>query len=184
MVLASGSGTLLDSLLVACARPGYPGNVVGVVSDKEDALALVKARRAGVPVVTVAPSCFADRGAWNQAMVKALQAFQPDLVVSAGFMRILGPAVLRAFPKIINTHPSLLPAFPGAHAVRDALAAGVAVTGCTVHYIDEGVDTGPIIAQRQIKIAAGISQVALHEQIKTMERSLLVEVVAQLLAAD
>src|SRR4051794_23799618 len=117
---------------------------------------------------------------WDRALGAAIAAYEPDLVVSAGFMKIVGSAVLAAFGgRLVNTHPALLPAFPGAHAVRDALAAGVAVTGSTVHLIDAGVDTGPVLAQREVPVQPGDDEASLHERIKTVERQLLVETVAQ-----
>ncbi len=181
VVLVSGSGTLLQALLDACADRHYPAEVVGVVSDNPAAAGLGRARAAGVPGVAVALSDHPDRGAWDLALRDALEAFEPDWVVSAGFMRILGPAVLAAFPlRIVNTHPALLPSFPGAHAVRDALAYGVRVTGSTLHLVDEGVDTGPIIDQRPVVVEADDDEASLHERIKVVERALLVDVVRRM----
>ena len=181
VVLVSGSGTLLQALLDACADRHYPAEVVGVVSDNPAATGLGRARSAGVPDVAVALSDHPDRGAWDLALRDALEAFEPDWVVSAGFMRILGPAVLAAFPlRIVNTHPALLPSFPGAHAVRDALAYGVRVTGSTLHLVDEGVDTGPIIDQRPVAVEADDDEASLHERIKVVERALLVDVVRRM----
>lgn len=181
VVLVSGSGTLLQALLDACADRHYPAEVVGVVSDNPAATGLGRARAAGVPDVAVALSDHPDRGAWDLALRDALEAFEPDWVVSAGFMRILGPAVLAAFPlRIVNTHPALLPSFPGAHAVRDALAYGVRVTGSTLHLVDEGVDTGPIIDQRPVAVEADDDEASLHERIKVVERALLVDVVRRM----
>ncbi len=149
VVLISGSGTLLQALLDASADPHYPAEVVGVLADSPDAAGLQRARSAGVPAMPVALAGYPDRAAWDDALRDALESFEPDWVVSAGFMRILGPGVLSAFPmRVVNTHPALLPSFPGAHAVRDALAHGVRVTGSTIHLVDEGVDTGPIVDQR------------------------------------
>lgn len=181
VVLVSGSGTLLQALLDACADRHYPAEVVGVVSDNPAAAGLGRARAAGVPGVAVALSDHPDRGAWDLALRDALEAFEPDWVVSAGFMRILGPAALAAFPlRIVNTHPALLPSFPGAHAVRDALAYGVRVTGSTLHLVDEGVDTGPIIDQRPVVVEADDDEASLHERIKVVERALLVDVVRRM----
>jgi phosphoribosylglycinamide formyltransferase-1 len=123
---------------------------------------------------------FGDRPAWDAALTAAVAAHQPDLVVSAGFMKILGPAFLAAFPRTINTHPALLPAFPGANAVRDALAAGVEVTGATVHYVDAGVDTGEVIAQVEVPVEPGDTEGSLHERIKVAERRMLVETVERM----
>lgn len=180
VVLASGSGTLLQAFLDA-AVDGYPARVVAVGSDRE-CEALERARRAGVPVFVVAPGDHPDRAAWDAALADAVSEFEPALVVSAGFMRILGAAFLARFAgRTVNTHPALLPSFPGAHAVRDALAYGVRVTGSTVHLVDAGVDTGPILAQEAVAIRVDDDEDALHERIKTVERRLLVEVVAAVL---
>jgi phosphoribosylglycinamide formyltransferase-1 len=130
----------------------------------------------GIATFALPPRDFPTREAWNDAMVVEVASWRPDLVVSAGFMRILGPAFVDAFPgRIINTHPALLPSFPGAHAVRDALAHGVKVTGCTVHVVDHGVDTGPILAQRAVDVLIDDDESTLHERIKEQERILLVE---------
>ncbi len=143
VVLVSGAGSNLAALLAAHDDAAYGARVVGVVSDKADAGGLDLAREAGVAAVVVAPGDFADRAAWNEAVAQAVDVFRPDLVVLAGFMRILGPAFVGRFAgRTLNTHPALLPSFPGAHGVRDALAYGVRVTGCTVHVVDDGVDTG------------------------------------------
>ena len=183
VVLASGAGTTLAALLAAHERPDYPARVVGVVSDQPEAAALDRARAAGVPTAVVALADFPDRAAWNEAVAAAVDVFSPDLVVLAGFMRILGaPFVERYAGRAVNTHPSLLPAFPGAHAVRDALAHGVKVTGCTVHLVDSGLDTGPILAQAAVPVASDDDEDALHERIKTVERDLLVDTVARLVA--
>ena len=180
MVLASGSGTLLQALLDS----SFVGpSIAGVGSDVADCGALVRARASGVPTFCVSPSSFATRDEWNAALLEELEALSPSLIVSAGFMRLIGPSVLARFPgQIINTHPALLPAFPGAHGVRDALAYGVTVTGCTVHFVDAGVDTGEIIAQRAVSVLPDDTEASLHERIKTQERSLLVEVLLRFLA--
>jgi phosphoribosylglycinamide formyltransferase-1 len=134
-----------------------------------------------VPTAVVAPADFPDRAGWDVGMAQAVGVFAPGLVVSAGFMRILGGAFVERFAgRVINTHPALLPAFPGAHAVRDALAHGVRVTGVTVHVVDDGVDTGPIIAQRAVDIAPDDDEASLHERIKVVERELLVDVVGRI----
>jgi phosphoribosylglycinamide formyltransferase-1 len=181
VVLLSGSGTLLQSLLDA-TRGGDAGfAVVAVVSDRADAYGLVRAREAGLPTAVVALGDFPDRATWNVAVERAVRTFRPDLVVLAGFMRILGEPVLSAYGgRIINTHPALLPAFPGAHAVRDALAHGVKVTGCSVIIVDAGTDTGPIVAQRAVDVLDGDDETALHERIKVIERELLVDVVGRM----
>jgi formyltetrahydrofolate-dependent phosphoribosylglycinamide formyltransferase len=182
-VLLSGTGSLCASLLAAADDPAYPAAVVAVGSDRA-ADGLEHARRRGVPTFVCALTDHPDRGTWDRALAAELAAVEPDLVVSAGFMKIVGPAVLDAFGgRLINTHPALLPAFPGAHAVRDALAAGVPVTGATVHVVDAGVDTGPVLAQREVAVLPGDDEQRLHERIKDVERELLVQTVAQLLTA-
>jgi phosphoribosylglycinamide formyltransferase-1 len=179
-VLLSGTGSLCAALLAATDDPDYPAAVVAVGSDR-DAAGLEHARRRGLPTFVCAVPDHPDRGAWDRALAARLESFAPDLVVSAGFMKIVGPAVLEAFGgRLINTHPALLPAFPGAHAVRDALAAGVTVTGATVHVVDGGVDTGPVLAQRKVDVRPGDDEARLHERIKDVERELLVQTVAQL----
>lgn len=178
VVLASGSGTLLQALLDA---PDV--DVVGLVTDVADCTAVERARSASVPVTAVPLADHPSRAAWDVAIADAIGAFAPTWVVSAGFMRILGSAVLTVFPgRIINSHPSLLPHFPGAHAVADALAARVATTGCTVHVVDAGVDTGPVLAQVRVEVAPGDDVASLHERIKQQERRLLVDVVRGLCA--
>ena len=175
VVLASGTGSLFEALLDARADDYV---VEALITDVPTAGALSIARNAGVEVRVVDPSNFADREEWDEALTASIQEFKPSLVVSAGFMRILGHDTLHAFPnRIINTHPALLPAFPGAHAVRDALAAGVTETGCTVHVVDAGVDTGPVIVQETVPVFPDDNEAVLHERIKTVERRLLVDVV-------
>jgi formyltetrahydrofolate-dependent phosphoribosylglycinamide formyltransferase len=182
-VLLSGTGSLCAALLAATDDPGYPAAVVAVGSDR-DAAGLEHARRRGLPTFVCAVPDHRDRAAWDRALAAELAAFEPDIVVSAGFMKIVGPAVLEAFGgRLINTHPALLPSFPGAHAVRDALAAGVPVTGATVHLVDAGVDTGPVLAQREVAVLPGDDEARLHERIKDVERELLVQTVAQLMPA-
>ena len=175
VVLASGTGTLLQALLDARGRA--PLAVEALVSDRAGAPALERAAAAGVPTSVLAPADAPDRAAWDARLAAALVALEPDLVVCAGFMRVLGPAVLEALGgRIVNTHPSLLPAFPGGRAVRDALEHGVRVTGCTAHLVDAGVDTGPVLAQRAVEVLDGDDEAALHERIKVAERRMLVDV--------
>lgn len=172
VVLASGTGTLLQSLLDSHLGP----LIVAVGSDQPQAQALQRADAAGVATFVVPMT--RDRVAWNGQLLEALEQFEPDLIVSAGFMRILGPSVVQAYrDRIVNTHPALLPAFPGAHAVRDALAAGVTETGSTIHLVDEGVDTGPILAQEAVPVLPGDDEASLHARIKVVECRLLVQVV-------
>lgn len=183
VVLVSGAGTNLAALLAAHDAPGFPARVVAVVSDRADARALEVARAAGVATMVVAPADFPDRAAWDAGLARAVEVARPAWVVCAGFMRILGPGFLDRFAgRVINTHPALLPAFPGAHAVRDALAHGVRVTGCTVHVVDAGVDTGPILAQRAVDVSPDDDETALHERIKAVERELIVDTVARVAA--
>ena len=177
VVLASGTGSLLAALLDA-ARGDWPGRVVAVGVDR-DCPATQIAQDVGVPTFTVRLADHADRAAWDTALTESTAAHEPDLVVSAGFMKILGPQFLGRFPgRVVNTHPALLPAFPGAHAVPDALAYGVKVTGTTVHLVDAGVDTGPILAQEPVAVRDDDDVDSLHERIKIVERRLLVDVVA------
>ncbi|MGV0577433.1 phosphoribosylglycinamide formyltransferase [Mycolicibacterium elephantis] len=179
VVLASGTGSLLASLLAA-AVGDYPARVVAVGTDRECA-ALQVAASSSVPTFTVALREYPDRAAWDAALTEATAAYEPDLIVSAGFMKILGPQFLSRFPgRVVNTHPALLPAFPGAHAVPDALAYGVKVTGCSVHLVDAGTDTGPVLAQEAVPVFDDDDEATLHERIKVVERRLLVDVVEAL----
>ena len=177
VVLASGTGSLLASLLDA-AVGDYPARVVAVGVDR-DCRAVEIAVAASLPTFTVRLPDYPDRAAWDAALTEAAAAHSPDLVVSAGFMKILGQRFLSRFcGRILNTHPTLLPAFPGAHGVTEALAYGVKVTGCTVHLVDAGTDTGPILAQQPIPVLDDDDDETLHERIKVTERRLLVDVVA------
>ncbi|MCK8677200.1 phosphoribosylglycinamide formyltransferase [Streptomyces lichenis] len=183
VVLVSGSGTNLQALLDAIAADpeGYGARVVAVGADRGAITGLERAERAGLPTFTVRVGDYPSREEWDRALTEAVAAYQPDLVVSAGFMKIVGKAFLERFGgRTVNTHPALLPSFPGAHGVRDALAYGAKVTGCTVHFVDDGVDTGPIIAQGVVEVRDEDDEAALHERIKEVERSLLVEVVGRL----
>ncbi|HEY9391061.1 MAG TPA: phosphoribosylglycinamide formyltransferase [Mycobacteriales bacterium] len=181
VVLVSGTGTNLQALLDACADPGFGAVVVAVGADRDGVPALDRAHRAGVPTFVVRLADHPDRSDWDRAMAGAVAAHQPDLVVSAGFMKILGPDFLSRFEgRCVNTHPALLPAFPGANAVRQALSHGVKVTGCTVHVIDRGVDTGPILAQAAVPVLDGDDEHSLHERIKSVERTLLVQTVRRM----
>lgn len=180
VVLVSGGGSNLAALLEAQRDPAWGARVVGVVSDRAGVGALEIARAAGVATAVVAPRDFPDREAWDRGVAHAVGVFEPAWVVTAGFMRILGAPFLDRFAhRVINTHPALLPSFPGAHGVRDALAHGVRVTGCTVHLVDAGVDTGPILAQRAVEVLPGDDEATLHERIKVAERALLVDVVGR-----
>jgi len=184
VVLLSGTGSLCAALLAAAADPAYPAEVVAVGSDRAGAAGLAHARERGVETFVQVLGDHPDRAAWDRALAEELTARRPDWVVSAGFMKLLGPAVLGAFPgRVLNTHPALLPAFPGAHAVRDALAAGVTTTGATVHLVDAGLDTGPVLAQRPVPVLPGDDEARLHERIKTVERELLVQTLGDLVVA-
>lgn len=181
VVLVSGAGSNLAALLAAHDDAAYGARVVGVVSDNPGAGGLDVARAAGIPTAVVAPLDFADRASWDRGLAEAVGVFRPELLVSAGFMRILGADFLARFPaRILNTHPALLPSFPGAHGVRDALAYGVKVTGCTLHVVDAGVDTGPIVAQEAVVIEPEDDEASLHERIKVAERALLVDWVGRI----
>lgn len=177
VVLASGTGSLLQSLLAA-AVGDYPARVVAVGTDRECRAEAIAAE-AGLPSFRVRVGEYPDRTAWDAALTAATAAHRPDLIVSAGFMKILGATFLNRFPgRVVNTHPALLPSFPGAHAVPDALAYGVKVTGATVHLVDAGVDTGPVLAQQAVEVLVGDDEQSLHERIKVVERRLLVDVLA------
>jgi phosphoribosylglycinamide formyltransferase-1 len=179
VVLVSGAGTNLQALLEASADPAYGVEIVAVGADRDDIEALGRASKFDVPTFVVRVQDHADRGNWDRELSAQTARYAPDLVVSAGFMKLLGPEFLGRFP-VVNTHPALLPAFPGAHAVRDALAYGVTLTGCTVHWVDDGVDTGPVIAQAVVPVHGDDDEATLHERIKSVERDLLVDVVGRL----
>lgn len=179
VVLVSGTGTLLQALIDATADPVYGVRIAAVGSDRPGIEGLARAERAGLPTFVERVEDHTDRDAWDRALAARIATYEPMFVVSAGFMRILGPCVLAACT-VINTHPALLPAFAGAHGVRDALAYGVRVTGCTCHVVDAGVDTGPIIEQRAVVVEPGDDEASLHERIKVVERDMLVEVVRRM----
>jgi phosphoribosylglycinamide formyltransferase 1 len=177
VVLISGTGSNLLALLKAADHPLYPVRILAVGSDGA-AEGLAHADLYGVPTFVIEPTRFSDVEAWSKKLQETIEHFDPDLIVLAGFMRILPPSFIERFgPNIINTHPSLLPMFPGAHAVRDALAAGARETGVTIHVVDSGVDTGPIIEQKTITVFPADDVASLHERIKVEERKLLVDTV-------
>lgn len=181
VVLISGSGSNMEALVEASRRGDVPGEVVAVVADR-DCLGLGIADGYDIETVKLEPDGFASREEWNAALRDRIATFDPDLVVSAGFMRILSPTFVTAFEgRLINLHPSLLPAFPGAHAVREALEARVKETGTTVHFIDNEVDHGPIIAQERVEIEADDTEESLHERIKEREHELLPRICKDLL---
>jgi len=173
VVLASGAGTLFEALAIRADEIGI--EIVGLVTDAKVA-ACDRAAALNIPV-TVIPMTV-DRIAWDQSLATELSSLKPELIISAGFMKILGQEVLASYMgRIINTHPALLPLFPGAHAVRDALQAGVSETGATVHFVDAGIDTGQVIMQQQVMVEPDDTEALLHERIKVVEREILVRVV-------
>ncbi|WP_301184366.1 phosphoribosylglycinamide formyltransferase [Nocardiopsis exhalans] len=179
VVLISGTGSNMAALMEAAKDPGYGAEIVAVGTDREGTRGVEVAKAAGVPTFVVPFRSFSDRSAWDTAMSDRIAEHEPDLVVSAGFMRILGPAVIGRH-QAVNIHPALLPSFPGAHAVRDALAHGVRITGTTIHFLDEGVDSGPIIDQVAVPVEDGDDESSLHERIKVVERRMLVDTVGRL----
>jgi phosphoribosylglycinamide formyltransferase 1 len=181
VVLVSGEGTNLQALIDACRDDSYGAQVVAVGADRPAIGALTRAERAGIPAFTVRLGDYAARADWDAALTRACAAYQPDLIVLAGFMKLVGKQFLDSFGgRCVNTHPALLPSFPGAHAVREALARGVKVTGCTVLVVDEGVDSGPIVAQAPVPVADDDDEAVLHERIKVTERTLLVSTVGRM----
>jgi phosphoribosylglycinamide formyltransferase 1 len=181
VVLVSGTGSNLQALLDAAAADGFGARVVAVGADRDGIAGLERARTAGIPTFVRRVKDFPDRAAWDESLAADCAQFGPDLVVSAGFMKLLGPAFLAKLGgRIINTHPTLLPSFPGMHGARDALAYGVKVTGCTIFLVDEGTDTGPVVAQAVVPVHDDDDEAALHERIKETERSLLVQTVGRM----
>ncbi len=181
VVLVSGEGTNLQALIDACREPGYGAQVVAVGADRDQINGLARAEKAGLPVFTVRLADYPSRIEWDQALARACAAYAPDLVVLAGFMKLVGQPFLDAFGgRCVNTHPALLPSFPGTRGVRDALAHGVKVTGCTVLIVDDGVDAGPIVAQASVPVADDDDEATLHERIKVTERALLVGTVGRM----
>ena len=177
-VLASGRGSNLQAILEACARPEFPARAVVVVSDRERAPALERARAAGVEALWLNPKDFGDREAYDTALVRELEQRGVGLVCQAGWMRILSPVYVRAFQgRAMNIHPSLLPAFPGLHPHRQALAHGVKVSGATVHFTDEGVDTGPIIVQAAVPVEPGDTEETLAARVLTVEHRIYPEAI-------
>ena len=179
VVLASGSGTTLQAVVDAARDPDFGGRIVAAGTDVKGCRAMERAEAAGIPTFAVGLHEFTDRGAWNDAFAAAVAEHRPDLVVLAGFMRVLGPAFVSRF-RIVNTHPALLPDFPGAHAIRDALAAGATESGVTVHWVDEGVDTGPVIDQERVPVLPGDDEEALHARVQAVEKPLYVRAIKQI----
>jgi formyltetrahydrofolate-dependent phosphoribosylglycinamide formyltransferase len=183
VVLASGEGTLLQHLIDACHAGTLGAQIVAVGADRHGTTAAGRAEAAGIPAFVCRVSDYAERADWDKALTEACAGFRPDLVVSAGFMKLFGPAFLDEFSgKCLNSHPALLPSFPGMHGVRDALAYGVKVTGCTVFLVDAGLDSGPVVAQRAVPVLDGDDEETLTERIKSAERVLLAETVGAMLA--
>ncbi|MGP4015454.1 phosphoribosylglycinamide formyltransferase [Saccharopolyspora sp. 5N708] len=181
VVLVSGSGTLLQALLDVTGSPDYPVRVVAVGADRDDIEGLARAERAGVPTFVCRVADHPSRADWDRALTEACAEHEPDLVVSAGFMKLVGADFLAHFDgRYLNSHPALLPSFPGMHGVRDALEYGVRVTGCTLFVVDAGVDTGPILAQQAVEVRPDDDEASLHERIKAVERRLLVDTLEQL----
>lgn len=181
VVLVSGGGTNLQALIDATKEPDYGSEIVAVGADRDDIEGLARAERAGITTFVVKPADFDDRVDWDLELAEAVAAHEPDLVVLAGFMRLVGPAFLGLFGgRTVNTHPSLLPSFPGMQAPQDALEYGVKVTGATLFVVDDGVDTGPIIAQVPVPVLDDDDVDTLHERIKVSERTMLVEWVGRL----
>jgi phosphoribosylglycinamide formyltransferase 1 len=177
VVLISGGGSNLRALLHATEDPRYPARVVAIGADR-DADGLGLAEEFGIPSFTVPFTNFATREEWAGELVRQIRVWQPDLVVLSGFMRLLPPSAVEALtPNLINTHPAYLPEFPGAHAVRDAFAAGVTETGASIIVVDNGVDSGPIIAQQRVPVLPGDTETSLHDRIKPVERRLLIQAV-------
>ena len=175
VVLISGGGSNLRDLLEASQDAEFPARVIAVGADR-DAEGFAHAEEFGIPTFSVALSAFPDRDSWGDALLEQIQVWQPDLVVLSGFMKLLPPRVVEALsPQLINTHPAYLPEFPGAHGVRDAIAAGVSESGASVIVVDNGVDSGPIIAQERVPVLPGDTEHDLHDRIKIVERRLLVQ---------
>ena len=178
LLLASGTGTLAEAIITATNNGDLAAHVIGVLTDKPDAEVVAKCASLGVPIISHPMS--EDRAEWSEELFLITQSLNPTLVVSAGFMRILDADYVATF-KVINSHPSLLPSFPGAHAVRDALRAGATKTGATIHWVDAGMDTGKVIVAREVPILEGDTEAVLHERIKIVERGLIVETISQVL---
>jgi len=177
VVLISGGGSNLRALLDACEAVAFPARVVAIGADR-DADGLAYAEEFGIPSFVVPFGAFATREEWGDELIEQIRQWDGDLVVLSGFMRLLPPRVVAAFaPHLLNTHPAFLPEFPGAHAVRDALAAGATETGASVIVVDDGVDSGPIVAQQRIPVEPGDTEGRLHDRIKVVERELLIQTV-------
>ena len=182
LVLVSGTGSILQALMDACADPGFGARIVAVGADREGTGGVARAEAAGIPTFVRRLKDSPDRFAWDQALTSDCAAFEPDLVILAGFLKLVGADFLTRFGgRLVNTHPALLPAFPGLHSVRDALAHGVKVTGCSVILVDAGVDSGPILAQAPVPVLDEDDEETLHERIKVAERTLVVDTVGRMI---
>ena len=179
IVLASGSGSTLEAVVGAVQAGDFNAEVVAAGSDRPDCLAMKRAAEAGVPTFTVNFADYPVRSDWDAALAEVLTDYRPDLVVPAGFMRLLAADTVNRF-SMVNTHPSLLPSFPGAHAIPDALAHGVKLTGVTVHRVDAGLDTGPILAQAAVPVHDGDTEDSLRERIQQVEKPLYIQTIRQL----
>jgi phosphoribosylglycinamide formyltransferase 1 len=181
VVLVSGAGTNLQALIDASTDPAYGAAIVAVGADRDGIAALDRAAAANIPTFTTKVRDFPTRDAWDDALAAACAEYEPDLIVCAGFMKLVGKSFLARYSgRCLNTHPALLPSFPGMHGVRDALAYGVKITGCTVFLVDEGVDAGPVLAQAAVPVHDGDDEATLHERIKVAERTLLVGTVGRM----
>ena len=181
VVLVSGAGTNLQALIDACTDPGYGARIVAVGADRDGIGGLEKAAQANIPAFTLRVRDFGTRDAWDEALAARCEQYKPDLIVCAGFMKLVGKAFLERYAgRCLNTHPALLPSFPGMHGVREALDYGVKVSGCTVFIVDEGVDAGPVVAQACVPVQDDDDEATLHERIKVAERALLVDTVGKM----
>jgi phosphoribosylglycinamide formyltransferase-1 len=181
VVLVSGAGTNLQALIDACSDQKYGAAIMAVGADRDGIAALDRAKAANIPTFITKVGDFPTRDAWDEALAAACAEYRPDLIVCAGFMKLLGKGFLAHYGgRCLNTHPALLPSFPGMHGVRDALAYGVKVTGCTVFLVDEGVDAGPVLAQAAVPVHDDDDEATLHERIKVAERALLVDTVGRM----
>ena len=181
VVLVSGAGTNLQALIDACSDQKYGAAIVAVGADRDGIAALDRAKAANIPTFITKVGDFPTRDAWDDALAAACAEYRPDLIVCAGFMKLVGKGFLAHYGgRCLNTHPALLPSFPGMHGVRDALAYGVKVTGCTVFLVDEGVDAGPVLAQAAVPVHDDDDEATLHERIKVAERALLVDTVGRM----
>ena len=181
VVLVSGSGTNLQALIDASTSPDYGAQIVAVGADRDGIEGLARAERHGIPTFVLKTSAYADRAAWDEALAEAVAAYEPDVVVLAGFMKLTGATFLAEFGgRCVNTHPALSPSFPGMHAPADALAYGVKVSGATLFVVDAGVDTGPIVAQVAVPVEDDDDEQTLHERIKVAERAMLVATVGRM----